>query len=40
MLKTVEQMKKKGNFTKEDMAKLGLMDGEETNTQMNATAGG
>ena len=26
MLKTVEQMKKKGNFTKEDMAKLGLMD--------------
>lgn len=28
MLETVEKMKKKGNFTKEDLAELGLVDND------------
>ena len=41
MLVTVEQMKKKGNFNKEDLAALGLGgdDGFDTNmSMMNQTA--
>ena len=41
MLATVEQMKKKGNFSKEDLAALGLGgdDGFDTNVSiMNQTA--
>ena len=30
MLETVEKMKKKGNFSKEDLAELGLVDNEGT----------
>lgn len=30
MLETVEKMKKKGNFSKDDLAQLGLVDNEGT----------